>query len=252
MRGEPLVGSPIALPVCQSHGVHQFRWETLRQRADRTGVRHRSFGYFLYVDDGYRQIQATPVALLVVLNWVHSHWHLIHWGDASAYLGVIVTAVFGFMAYRSKRDAETAKGEAESAKGEAERQAELADTAARAAQDAAAAAERSANAAERQAKAHETVAQLAQDQADAAQQKPWDIEHHGGMDYRLRNLTRTPKYDVVVTGEPTGRNPKVFRPGGGRHENSFEMVDGAETVELDLFVVAQTRERFVMVSWRPT
>ena len=30
------------------------------------------------------------------------------------------------------------------------------------------------------------------------------------------------------------------------------MVDGAETVELDLFVAAQTQERFVMVSWRPT
>ena len=192
------------------------------------------------------------LALGFVLNWVHSHWHLVHWGDVSAYLGVIVTAVFGFLAYRSKQGAQTAKGEAETAKGEAKAQAERAERATKAAQDAAAAADRAAEAAERSAKAHETQTQLMQDQADAAQQKPWDIERHGGMDFRLRNRTRTPKYDVEVTGEPTGRNPNVFRPGGGRHENSLEMVDGAETVELDLFVAAQTQERWVMVSWRPT
>jgi hypothetical protein len=183
--------------------------------------------------------------LSFVLDWVHSHWHLIHWGDASAYLGVIVTAVFGVLAYRSKRDAETAKGEAE-------RQAERAERATKAAQHAAAAADRSAAAAERSATADETQAQLAQGQADQAQQTPWGpIEHHGGDDFWLRNLTRTPKYDVAVTGQAASRNAQMFRMGGGR-SNSFDVVDGAESVALDLVITSHTVERFVTVSWRPT
>jgi hypothetical protein len=167
-------------------------------------------------------------------------------------LAVILAAIFGVQAWRSSRRSKTAERESQTARDDAKRQAEAAGAAARAAEEAAAAAGRSADAAERSATAHETQTQLMQDQADAAQQKPWDIERHGGMGFRLRNLTRTPKYDVEVTGEPTGRNPNVFRPGGGRHENSFEMVDGAETVELDLFVAMQTQDRWVTVSWRPT
>ena len=114
-----------------------------------------------------------------------------------------------------------------------------------------AAAGRSAGAAERSATAHETQAQLAQDQADEAQRFPWRIEPHGGMDYRLRNLTNTPKYEVAVTGQLAGRPRGVFRPGGGQ-DNQFDVVDGAETVELDLFVALQLVDRRMTVSWRPT
>jgi hypothetical protein len=190
-----------------------------------------------------------------VPHGVHSllHWLSLHWGDVvPTWLAVILAAIFGVQSWRSSRRSKTAERGSQTARDDATRQAGLADTAARAAEEAAAAAGRSADAAERSATAHETQTQLMQDQADAVQQKPWDIEGHGGMDFRLRNRTRTPKYDVEVTGEPTGRNPNVFRPGGGRHENSFEMVDGAETVELDLFVAMQTQDRSVTVSWRPT
>jgi hypothetical protein len=101
------------------------------------------------------------------------------------------------------------------------------------------------------AAAHETQTALLQGAADAAERFPWVIEHHGGMDYRLRNRTNTPKYDVAATGEPAGRPPGAFRPGGGRG-NHLNVVDGRETVELDLFIAAQTEDRRVTVSWRPT
>ncbi|MBV8347256.1 MAG: hypothetical protein JOZ49_06895 [Mycolicibacterium sp.] len=57
-------------------------------------------------------------------------------------------------------------------------------------------------------------------------------------DFRLVNRTSTPKYEAAVTGEPAGRNPSMFRMGGGR-SNSFEVVDGNDTVELDLFIAMQ-------------
>ena len=187
-----------------------------------------------------------------MLNWVHSHWHLVHWAT-SAYLGVIVTAVFGFLAYRSKQGAQTAKGEAETAKGEAKAQAERAERATKAAQDAAAAADRAAEAAERSAKAHETQTQLMQDQADAAQQKPWDIQRHGGMDFRVTQPHSDPEIRRGSHRRAYGEKPeRVPSRRRATREQLFEMVDGAETVELDLFVAAQTQERWVMVSWRPT
>lgn len=70
------------------------------------------------------------------------------------------------------------------------------------------------------------------------------------MDFRLTNLTNTRKYVVVVTGEPTGVPPEVFVPGGGG-DNSFDVVDGRQTVELDLYVMMQM-DRTMTVNWHPT
>ena len=177
-----------------------------------------------------------------MLNWVHSHWHLVHWGDASAYIGIVVTAVFGFLAWRSSRRSKAAEHEARN----------QADRATEAAEDAAAAADRSAAAAERSAAAHEAHTALLQDAAEQVERFPWDIKRQGdSMDFRLVNLTNTRKYEVVVTGEPAGRPAGVFRPGGGGG-NRFDVVDGRQRVELDLFVALQTVDRTVTVSWRPT
>ena len=173
-------------------------------------------------------------------HWGHSllHWLSLHWGDVvPTWLAVIVAAVFGV--------------QARTAEAEAKAQAERAERATKAAEDAAVAAKETASALGRSATAHETQAQLAQDQADEAQQKPWRIERPGDYDFRLVNLTKTPKYDVAVTGQPAKRNPNMFRMGGGR-SNSFDVVDGADTVELDLVITAQTLDRSVTVSWRPT
>lgn len=115
--------------------------------------------------------------------------------------------VAAWSAYKSRRSRRKSEAAEVAAK-------EQADIATKAAQDAAAAATRSADAAERSATAHETQAQLMQDEADAAERSPWRTEHHGGMDYRLRNRTNTPKYDVAVTGQSAGRPPGVFRPWG--------------------------------------
>jgi hypothetical protein len=91
-----------------------------------------------------------------------------------------------------------------------------------------------------------------QDAAEQAERFPWVIHRQGdSMDFRLLNLTNTRKYQVVVTGEPAGRPAGVFRMGGGG-DNQFDFVDGRETVELDLFVAAQTIDRSVTVSWHPT
>ena len=183
-------------------------------------------------------------------HWLHplSHWLSVHWGDVvPAWLAVIVAAIFGVQAWRSSRRSKAAEREAKLARDAAKAQADLAT---KAAQDAAAAATRSADAAERSATAHETQAQLMQDEATAAEQAPWRIENHGGMDYRLRNCTNTRKHDVAVTGEPAARPPGVFRMGGG--DNQFDVVDGREIKPLDLLVHLNTQDRSVTVSWRPT
>ena len=170
-----------------------------------------------------------------------SHWLSLHWGDVPAWLAVIVAAVFGWQSWRSSRRSAAAEREAR----------QQADRATKAAEDAAAAADRSAAAEERSATAHETQAQLAQDQADAAERFPWNVTRPGGQDFRLVNLTNTRKYDVDVTGEPVrGKHAGVFRPGAGGG-NYFDVVDGRETKELDLFVALQTVDRSVTVSWRP-
>lgn len=122
----------------------------------------------------------------------------------------------------------------------------------KAAEDAAAAAARSAAAEERSATAHEKHAQLAQDHAAAEEQAPWRVTRPGKQDFRLVNLTATRKYDVVVTGEPTGRVAGAFRASGAATPNRFAVIDGRDTVELDLFVALQTQDRSVTVSWRPT
>ena len=54
---------------------------------------------------------------------------------------------------------------------------------------------------------------------------PWRIDHEGGMEYRLINLTNSRKYDVIVSGEPAGRRAGVFRMGGGR-SNQFDESTG--------------------------
>lgn len=186
-----------------------------------------------------------------MLHWVQSHWHLIHWGDASAYLGIVVTATFGFLSWRSSQRSKKSVVEAKAEADRAERATKAAEDAAESSRRSADASERSALAGERSATAGETQARLLQSQADAAEQKPWRVERRGGMDFRLVNRIATAKYEVVVNGEPARTPPGVFRPGGGR-ANQFEVVDGHETVELDLFVAAQTMDRAVTVSWRPT
>jgi hypothetical protein len=170
-----------------------------------------------------------------VPHWVHSllHWLSLHWGDVvPAWLAVVGAAVFGWLSWRSSRQSATARDEARAE----------ADRATAAAEDAAAAASRSAAAAERSATAHETQTALLQEAADAAERAPWRIERRDSADWRLINLANTRKYDVGVTGEPV-------RPGGTNH---FDVIDGRETMELDLFVVWQTLDRRVTVSWRPT
>jgi hypothetical protein len=191
------------------------------------------------------------------MSWVHSHWHLIHWGDASAYIGIAVTAFFGYLSWRSSRKSKTAKNEAETARGaaqaaeaEAKAQAERAERATKAAEEAAAAAGQAVVELQRSATAQEAHTALLQDQADAAERFPWDIRHMGGLDFRLVNRTNTRKYEVVVTGEPTARPPQVFRMGGG--DNAFDVVDGREIKPLDLFVHLNTQDRSVTVHWRPT
>jgi hypothetical protein len=175
--------------------------------------------------------------LLFVPPWVCSllHWLSLHWGDVvPAWLAVIVAGVFGWLSWRSSRRSATAERGAK----------QQADRATTAAENAAAAADRSAQAAERSATAHETHTALLQEAADAAERAPWEIERRDSADWRLINLTNTRKYDVDVTGEPV-RRPK----GTAIH---FDYVDPRETVELDLFVALQTRDRRVTVSWRPT
>jgi hypothetical protein len=194
----------------------------------------------------------SQLALLFVPHWVHAllHWLSLHWGDVMpAWLAVIVAAVFGWQSWRSSRRSAAAERESRAAEREARQQADPAITAAGNAADAA---DRSLAAPERSATTHETQAQLAQDQADAAERFPWRIERRVGQDFRLINLTSTRKYDVGVTGEPVrGKGSGVFRAGGGRG-NRFDVVDGRETVELDLFIAMQTVDRSVTVSWRPT
>lgn len=93
---------------------------------------------------------------------------------------------------------------------------------------------------------------LLQDAAEAQERSPWRIDRVGNaMDFRLTNLTNTRKYAVVVTGEPTVRPRDVFIPGGGG-DNSFDVVDGNQTVRLGLFVAMQTADRSVTVNWHPT
>ncbi len=162
-----------------------------------------------------------------------SHWLSLHWGDVvPAWLAVIVAAVFGWLSWCSSRRSAAAERESRAAEREARQQADRATTAA----------ENAAAAAERLASAHEAQTALLQDAADAAERAPWRIERRGGQDFRLANLTKTRKYDVGVTGEPA-------RTGGNNH---FHVVDGRETVELDLFLAMQTIDRRVTVSWRPT
>lgn len=185
------------------------------------------------------------------LHCIHPflHWLSLHWGDVlPTWLGVILAAVFGWQSWCSSRRSAAAEGRSREAEEEAREQA---DRATKAAEDAVAAAERSAAAEERSATAQETQARLAQDQATADEQAPWRVTRHGQMDFRLVNRTKTRKYEVVVNGEPARTPPGVFRPGSGR-ANQFAVVDGSDTVELDLFVAMQTRDRSVTVSWRPT
>lgn len=177
--------------------------------------------------------------------WVHSllHWLSQHWGDVvPAWLAVLVAALFGVQSWRSSRRSEIAKVAAQAAESKATQ----------AATAAAAAAARSADAAERLATAQEAHLVLLQDAAEAQEQSPWRIHRVGdSMDFRLINRTNTRKYAVVVTGEPTVRPPDVFIPGGGG-DNSFDVVDGNQTVRLGLFVSMQTADRSVMVNWNPT
>lgn len=193
-----------------------------------------------------------PLALVFMPDWVHSLLHSLslHWGDVvPAWLAVVLASVFGWLSWRSSRRSAAAERQSRDAESKAREQADRATTAAEAA---AAAADRSAAAAERSAIAHETQAQLAQDQADGAERFPWRINRHGSQDFRLVNLTTTRKYDVAITGEPVrGSASGVFRPGYGG-SNRFDVVDGRETKELDLFVALQTQDRRVTLHWRPT
>jgi len=168
-----------------------------------------------------RHLNVEPHRAMVgpVPHWLHSLLPWLQWGTVPAWIAAVVAAWSAYKSRRSRRESEAAEVAAK----------EQADLATKAAQDAAETATRSADAAERSATAHETQAQLLQDEADAAERSPWRIEHHGGMDYRLRNRTNTPKYDVTVTGQPAGRPPGVFRPGGGGG-NRFDVVDGREKV----------------------
>lgn len=188
---------------------------------------------------------ASAVSLLFVPCWVHSllDWLSQRWGDVvPAWLAVLVAAFFGVQSWRSSRRAEAAKAAAQAAESKATE----------AAEEAAVAAERSADAAERLATAQEAQVVLLQDAAEAEERKPWRIHRVGNaMDFRLTNRTNIPKYAVVVTGEPTGVPSDVFIPGGGG-DNSFDVVDGQETVELDLYIMAQTVDRSVTVNWHPT
>lgn len=182
-----------------------------------------------------------PLALLFVLHWIHTNWvHSLlrwlslHWGDVvPAWLAVVVAGAFGWLSWCSSRRSAAAERESRAAGREAREQADRATTAA---VDAAAAAERS-------AAAHEVQTALLQEAADAAERAPWRLTRPGGQDFRLINLTNTRKYEVAVMGEPV--RGKV---GTALH---FDVVDGHEMVELDLFVAMQTRDRRVTVSWRP-
>lgn len=173
-----------------------------------------------------------------LMHWLRS----LHYGDVPAYLSTAVAIVFGTLGWWSSRRSKKAEKAATN----------QAVKATEAAQDAAAAQRQIAEDTRRFATAQETHTALLQDAAEQAERFPWVIHRQGdSMDFRLLNLTNTRKYQVVVTGEPAGRPAGVFRMGGGG-DNQFDFVDGRETVELDLFVAAQTIDRSVTVSWHPT
>jgi hypothetical protein len=173
------------------------------------------------------------------MHWLHSlhfGWlHSLHFGDVPAYLSAAIAVFFGVVSLRSSRRSKKAEKAATN----------QAVKATEAAQDAAAAQRQIAEDTRRFATAQETHTALLQDAAEQAERFPWDIHRQGdSMDFRLVNRTNTRKYQVVVTGEPAGRPAGVFRMGGGG-DNQFDFVDGRETVELDLFVAAQTIDRSV-------
>jgi hypothetical protein len=173
---------------------------------------------------------------LLFVHWIQSHWHLIHWGDASAYLGMVITAVFGVLAVRSSRRSKAAEREAKTAETEAKAQAERAT---KAATDAIAAAHRAATALERSAMADETQAKLAQNQADLAEQRPWWIDQGGSTGFRLHSRTDTLKYNVSLSGDPADAR-----------DNHFDVVHGRGPVALDLITGLPSEDR-VVISWHP-
>jgi hypothetical protein len=88
-------------------------------------------------------------------HWLPSLFHWLHWGDVPAYLGAAISALFGFLSWRSSRRSKAAELEAE----------QQAERAIKAAEDAAAAQEQTAEETKRLATAQERQTHLAEQQA---------------------------------------------------------------------------------------
>ena len=107
---------------------------------------------------------------------------MLHWGEVPAWAAVFLSALFGYLSWRSSRRSKDAELDA---KGQADRATKAAEDAVAAQDKLAAATERLADATERQ--------------WDAAEENPWRIERDDKGD-RLRNVTATTKYHVHLRG----------------------------------------------------
>jgi hypothetical protein len=156
-----------------------------------------------------------------VPHWLDSLSHSLHWGDVPAYLGAVVSALFGFLSWRSSRRSKAAEREAKQH-----------------ADDALAAQKQTAEETKRLATAQERQTRLAELEAEAAERAPWRIEHRRDIPHRV-NKTFTPKYGVSVDG--------AVRPGPG---NSWDVIQGGGSQALDVLPpLAQMTNRPIIVQW---
>lgn len=89
------------------------------------------------------------------------------------------------------------------------------------------------------AKAVEEQNRRAEEETEQAEGVPWEIKHHGGDLYDLRNITNTTKFGVQISG------PGVA---GGSSPLTFDRVDGRSSVQ---FLIAPfgTEYNQVVVAW---
>ena len=145
-------------------------------------------------------------------------------GSVPAWFAAGISAIFGIQSWWSSRRSKEAR---EAADAQAERATEAAENAVAAQGKIAAETKRLADATQRQ--------------GDAAEENPWRIERDDKGD-RLRNLTATTKYHVVLRGGPVQVD--------GR--KSFHEIAGNDSPEVDLLEPWRVlADKTVIVSWYP-